>query len=418
MPQTQKIPCQFEFDSCCSKLYACRIQNQKFPRKITSETFVGTHDLGKTNVHVEELIISHSNLPNILQGMGDAFANIKKLHIFSSNLGNISKFDLKQFPNLEKISLVNNPIEYLPGDLFEFTPKVQNVSASPNIKFIGEKLLDGLELTRVDFCGNKSINDFYNSNNEKTSLKVIKSEIKLKCQPPSELIENIEVFKIGGGDEIPDKSGRATITKFPEKFGILELLGNPSHNSLNIVSIPESSDDIESPDFITIKVGSKVFKVDKNLLIKRSQIFAEIFDKNENLKFLTVDDIPVEIFEEVLRFMNTEELPKLLPIKAEKASEIFDAASKLKIEGLKKKCEEILVNEKNFEDNLSFSIKLLNLGVKHENENLKLKVLEELKKHFPGKKLKAELLGQPEKLKKLILTKKSLDEQLKEIEDV
>lgn len=375
MSENKSIECQFEFDSCCSKLYTCRISNQKFPTEITDETFIGKHDFGKTNEHVEELIISHSDLPNILRGMGKVFTNIKKLHIFSSNLESISKFDLQQFPNLKKISLLNNPLEYLPGDLFEFTRKIEIVSASPNIKFIGEKLLDGLDIKRVDFCGNKAINDFFSHespSSEKTNLELIKSEIKLKCKPPKELVES--------HSEIEDLK----------------------HLKLE-----------ENPENFTIKIGQKIFKIDRNLLIDRSQTFADLILKNKNLKFLAIDDIPSEIFEDILTYMKTEELP----IDAKKAIEIFDVAGKLKIESLKEICEEILLNELNFVDDLKFLTEVFTLAAKFENKNLKLRAFEEIKKHFPGKKFGDELLEQPEKMKKLILAKALLDEQLKEFED-
>lgn len=373
---SKNIVCQFEFDNCCyhdkDHLYACRIQNQKFPTEITAANFIGKHEHGKSNKHVEELIISYSDFPNILRGMGKIFTNIKKLHIFSSNLETISKFDLQQFPNLEKLSLVNNPIEYLPGDLFEFTRKIEIVSASPNIKFIGEKLLDGLVLKRVDFCGNISINEFFNIKNEKTSLDAIKSEIKLKCKPPKEIIRNhVDI------EDLKD---------------------------LNIE---------ENPEFISIKVGSKIFKIDRNLLTERSRSFAELVEKNPNLNFSIVDDIPCDTFEDILTYLNDDEPP----IDAHKARELFEAAGKLKIESLKGICEEILINDMNFEIDLNFLLENFTLGVKYECKNLKLRAFEEIKKHFPDKKIKEEFMNHPDKMKKLISTKKSLDQQFKEFED-
>lgn len=67
------------------------------------------------------------------------------------------------------------------------------------------------------------------------------------------------------------------------------------------------------------------------------------------------------------------------------------------------------------EENLDFLMEIFNLGVKFGHGKLKLQAFEGIKKHFPCGKLKDDLLEHPEKLNKIVETKKLLEYQLNEI---
>jgi hypothetical protein len=121
---------------------------------------------------------------------------------------------------------------------------------------------------------------------------------------------------------------------------------------------------------------------------------------------LILEDIPVEIFEVILKFLYTDEAPK----DPKNAREIFSAASKLKIKKLKEIYAKILIEKVESEKNLEELWKIFNLGVKFDCEELKLKAFEEIKKKFVGNNFGDELLEDFEKLEKIVKKKIELDE--------
>jgi hypothetical protein len=78
---------------------------------------------------------------------------------------------------------------------------------------------------------------------------------------------------------------------------------------------------------------------------------------------LILEDIPVEIFEVILKFLYTDEAPK----NPKNAREIFSAASKLKIKKLKEIYAKILIEKVESEKNLDELWKIFILGVKFDS---------------------------------------------------
>lgn len=165
---------------------------------------------------------------------------------------------------------------------------------------------------------------------------------------------------------------------------------------------------IRDEDFkdFTIKIENSEFKIHKILFVARSETFAEMIKENPDADELILQDIPVEIFEEILKFLYTDETPK----NPENAREIFSAAGKLKIKKLKEISSKILIEELENENKLSELWKIFNLGVKFEHEEMKLKAFEEIKKNFPDKNLSESLMDDLEKFNKIIKAKLMLDE--------
>jgi hypothetical protein len=141
----------------------------------------------------------------------------------------------------------------------------------------------------------------------------------------------------------------------------------------------------------------------------RSETFADLIKNNPDANELILDGTPVEIFEVIYLFIYTDEAPK----DPKNAQEIFAAASKLKIKKLKEIYAKILIEKVENEKNLEELWKIFNLGVKFEFEELKLKAFGEIKGNF-GENLKDDFLNDPEKLKKIIEAKLTLEEQLRD----
>jgi hypothetical protein len=343
----------------------------------------------------------NSTIPKFPNNLGEVFKNITQLMIQNSKLREISKEILKQFLKLEDLDLSNNQLEEMPKDLFEFNKKLKIIILSSNkiqkiesglldelqnlkefyigwnqlefvpgdflkfnkkmkriffygnkIKFIGPELLDELpELTYMDFTENICINNFYNNSwHDLQKLNEIKQEIKSLKIPP-ELREEIEKSKV---TKKPEKSERKSSNNQSE---------DSSKNCKEFHKELETLLTLDDFKDFTIKINTKVFKVHKFLFIARSETFAELMKQNPAADELILEDIPVEIFEVILKFLYTDEAPK----DPKNAREIFSAASKLKIKKLKEIYAKILIEKVESEKNFEELWKIFNLGVKFES---------------------------------------------------
>lgn len=108
--------------------YDCKVSNQLINED--QLIFQGKHENGKSNEDVNCLFFLNCTLPKIPQSIGNTFKNIEKLLINTSKLSSITKYDLKQFENLKVINLFSNNLEFLPGDLFEYTKHIKKVRFS------------------------------------------------------------------------------------------------------------------------------------------------------------------------------------------------------------------------------------------------------------------------------------------------
>lgn len=166
----------------------------------------------------------------------------------------------------------------------------------------------------------------------------------------------------------------------------------------------------EFKDF-TIKVGDRDFKVHKFVFVVRSDTFAELIKNNPEAEDLVLEDMSLEVFECIMSYVYTDNLPETQNI-----HEVFAAAGKLKIKGLMNITASKLIKSMDNEKNLEILYKILNFAHKFEHADLRLRAFDGIKKHFPGSQLKDDLARQPEKLKKIIETKLKLEKYLKNLE--
>ncbi|CAG9811163.1 unnamed protein product [Chironomus riparius] len=125
----------------------------------------------------------------------------------------------------------------------------------------------------------------------------------------------------------------------------------------------------------TSKSPSKV-KIHKFLLAARSPILAEILKSNPEVENLNLVEISVEIFEIILKFLYTDELPG---DNGTIVLHLFAAAEKLKIEKIKNFAGTKLINTIDQENALN----ILKLSNKYEHEELRQKSFNKVKKMYP-----------------------------------
>lgn len=151
-----------------------------------------SHKTPEKRAIVTHVIFYRGILPTFPSELSDLFSNLRCVDIFDCGMMEITKADLKNFPNLEKLKLEANQLRFLPGDLFEFNPKVATLSFLDNqIDGIGGQLVDNLpNLIEADFKGNVSINFKYSK--ELNSIEELKRIIKRDCRPLKSL-QNIVI---------------------------------------------------------------------------------------------------------------------------------------------------------------------------------------------------------------------------------
>lgn len=109
--------------------------------------------------------ISFQNMPVLYlpKGLGKFFPKLKALRVYSCGLKAIEGSDLEGLGNLESLIINVNAVEELADDLFEFTPKINDIYFRYNeISHVGKNLLKNLDsVKRIDFIGNKNHSRFF-----------------------------------------------------------------------------------------------------------------------------------------------------------------------------------------------------------------------------------------------------------------
>lgn len=354
---------------------------------------------------VRILIITQCKIPKFPRVIINHFHNLEKLTVFQSNLKSITKLELKEFKNLKIVNFGFNELVFVPGDLFQFNRHLEEIHFRNNkIKFIGAKLFDGLEsLKFVDFRGNDKIDNyvsiidesFYSNYGNRETMEALLEKIRENCAPQID------------EDELAARYGMTNGGNYP---------GNHAEHQQQIT--PHSFlDDMQSfilrgefKDFV-VKVAGREFKIFKVFLAARSETFAEYLRNNPGADSMEIKGISAEDFERVMNYVNFGRQPY-----AKNMSDVFVAAGKLKIEGLKNVTAKALISSMKDEKNLGVLLKILNMAFEHEHNELRLNAFEEIKKRFPSRQLKDELALQPEKLKRIIDAQLMLEQQFNDLE--
>lgn len=141
-------------------------------------------------------------LIKIFQGqiIAQQYPLIQALALSNCGLRSLLKEDLRGLSHLKVLWLNDNDLEYLPGDLFEETRRLEYISFEKNkIRYIDPELLDNLpDLKLINFFANAAIDKVYNSaflTQGNASLEEIKNEILIKCKPPWRTENNPKVLE-------------------------------------------------------------------------------------------------------------------------------------------------------------------------------------------------------------------------------
>jgi hypothetical protein len=177
---------EFEY-SILGKIYRCVVQNDLniiSPEAAVVESVTGYHQGIKDN---DQVIGFHSNKKNVQfipKNLDKFFKNIKNIDIVYGRVKEIHQSDLKPFPKLVYCGFMDNDIEVIENDLFDFNPDLELVSFWNNqILIIGSAVFDKIpKLKWLYLDSNRCIN--MRSEGVPSLTKYIIRQAKYKCKDP------------------------------------------------------------------------------------------------------------------------------------------------------------------------------------------------------------------------------------------
>lgn len=186
-----EVHCEYFFDGFS---YKCYIARQNFSNNSRIKSFNGHHQAAHNNANVSVVIFEECEMFEFPKNLHTFFPHLTIIQVIDCPVKEISREDLRNYPGLLYLGVIGTNIEYLPGDLFHYTPKLEIVDFSRNrIKQIGGLLLEPLvQVKAVNFRGNESINHEWilNDKHKEANVKTIDEMteiIKLKAKPVESL---------------------------------------------------------------------------------------------------------------------------------------------------------------------------------------------------------------------------------------
>jgi hypothetical protein len=172
------------------KLYTCIVKSITLTGSKSLEIVTGDHKSGKSNADVKQIWFGWEypcyGLDFIPQDIHKHFPNIIGITFWECNIKSLTGDELKDYVNLEWFTICDNPIDKIPGSLFNHNPKIKHVSFfNSNITKVGSNLLTGLDhLTTADFGKNSCIDKRVTQNRAKI-LEFIE-DLKRQCAYPDD----------------------------------------------------------------------------------------------------------------------------------------------------------------------------------------------------------------------------------------
>ncbi|XP_070494578.1 uncharacterized protein [Chironomus tepperi] len=453
-----EIFCEYSYDPCEARrvFYTCYISEQNIPEDELK--FTGEHKYGNTNDDVAEVNFSNCNVTKVPQGLTAIFPNLKSLSICGSKLKELRKIDLTEYKELEILGFANNCIEILPGDLFEGFEHLSEISfVGNNLKVIVPNILDGLNnLNVVDFSNNPNYTKFYSKDPAdfgNATLQEVKAELRVKFGINSHIHEKQPRENTGTQStkqsEVAGSSLDATNKPSPNVNAELSINDNQKYlNEIqalkrtiqNLIqqnhSLKKSEAELQRQiqasnvpviqkgihtdidnflqddsfkDF-QIVIDGRQFPVHKFLIAARSSTFADILVNNPHAESMNLVEVSVNIFEKILKFLYTDELPQL---EDGKYLHLFAAADRLKIEELKSYAAAKILESLNADN----AVEILRFSNKYAHRELRMKSFEEIKKKYPRVEFFDDWAFETDRVVQVIELFKQKEEALKIMQD-
>ncbi|CAG9811222.1 unnamed protein product [Chironomus riparius] len=411
-----KVQCNYyehSWPNYPNKFYCCEVRSQQIVDDQELE-FIGNHLNCKTSNDVTFIYFCNCNLNKLPKNLSKVFPNLNIIVISYSKLKTICKNDLSGFKKLKIFSCCNNDIEFVPGNLFEDLRCLEWITFYINkkLKIIEPNLLNKLEnLKCVHLEKNLNHNiEFTVWNSPTSTLDEVKNDLAEKFFALD--LPSVKDFIMKQKDPLKELKKYLTkvkTTKANEK--ILKLKNEITKDSIQNDLLGDLKKFLQNENVKDFKIiiGSKEFMVHKFLLAARSPTLAETFSENPDAESLKLIDITEEMFEKILKFLYTDELPGEAGMNY---VQLFGAAGRLQIIELKNfAVEKILENISNLN-----ALELLTMANRYKNDELIHAAFEEVKKKYPEIPFKDDWSKDPERIKKVIEALRKKEEAIKRAE--
>ncbi|KAL7023678.1 hypothetical protein ACKWTF_012737 [Chironomus riparius] len=380
------------------KYYCCVIDKIQPPDKKRLE-IAGQHEQGKNNNDVDQILFENGIIFKIPRELTIIFPNLKNLAICKSKLMKISKRDLFEYQSLEVISMRDNELEYLPGDLFDNFKVLNYINFERNkLNLIEPNILNNLKAIKyVSFSENpryQKWHSIYPVHKPNATLEEVKNELYEKFYLKFDFLQDLK----NSSENL--KLENNELKKHIERKTTFNFTSNVTDDFKKYIQ------DENSKDF-KIVIDDRELLVHKLLLIIRSPTLAEVLRNNPEVETLNLVDIPIQIFEKILNFLYTDELPGFY---GTNFLQLFAAAGRLKIKRLTNFAAEKLLNQVNSEN----ALEILKLSNKFKYKELRQKAIEEFKRKYPN--VRDEWLENQEKLNNIVEMFKDKEDAIRKFE--
>ncbi|KAL7013135.1 hypothetical protein ACKWTF_015213 [Chironomus riparius] len=412
------LTCKFEDQEYTNGviIYACKIKYQSIPSKILKVR--GRHLQGKTNDDVEEVRFVKCNIPVVPAGLKKIFPKMNDLSVWKSNLKYVCNKDLIEYRHLKELHLFDNKIEFVPGNLFEGFQNLEQIGLNDNkLQMIEPNLLFSLDKLKVcDISDNpryKTNYSIYDEDDSNATFNEVKAEIAKvfadhvdeHLQLKKEFME--ELSKRNEDEDFCDDSSSSGQPDYEYRTSAYDQ-ENPYGPKYSLISDIKTHLYLGARDFKII-ITEREFDVHKFLLAARSDTLYNIFLENPQIEELKLVDISEEMFEIILKFLYTDELPG---DDGTNYLELFAATGKLRIDLLMNHAAN-KIKEKIDENN---ALDILKLSNRYNHFDLRIKAYDVIKSMYPDVDFQNSWSEDLEKLTKVLNFIKKKEEVMQKFE--
>ena len=155
------VECVFAFFTAplTGRAYTCVLNNFDFNETAVVSRVTGDHiqDMGNDDV---KFLLASSSYPEFIFDISNIFRKLTGINQAFSRLASLDGTEFDRYENLEFVSLSDNPIKHIPGNLFSQNSNMKKVVFSRcQISTVGERFLDTLSHFEVaQFALNNCIN--------------------------------------------------------------------------------------------------------------------------------------------------------------------------------------------------------------------------------------------------------------------
>lgn len=357
-----------------SSKYTCIITCQAITRPSVKLVKVyGEHQAGKDNNDVKAAKFQRTFIEHLPRDLHILFPSLEIIQVQRCGLSFITRRDLIGLENILELQLSENEIRSLPDNLLTNMRSLKRISLADNkLQFLSSQLLEPIKdngLTLVDFSNNQSIDAVYDPSkpSSASSIQQLMAIIDSKCQQPS---GNTDLYS-REKHELTDGHKETFLKGFKKLWASGKL-----------------------SDFLIV-VGSREFRVHKNVLSIISPVFAAMFENDmteEQTSQMTIPDFSAVAVEEFLKYVYTGHIPN-----DTNAMELFALSAKYDVKGLKDACEEMI-----FENcDCTNALEIFALGHLYCSDDMKALAAYEIERSFPSKISLKDLMAHPEILSKI-----------------